>query len=436
MKAGMDAARLNFSFGTLDWHKKAISMIRELNQKYVGIIQDLQGPRIRIGDIQPQEIKKNDEITISPDHIPLSHPEIVQETKKGQRLLIDDGRIELKIREKTGASLSCTVENGGIIDPRDNVSFPDSKLSLKSLTKKDKKDLEWGLDHNVDYVALSFVKSAADIREAKEIIDDHPTRAHVIAKIETREAIENLDEIVETADAIMIARGDLGVQFPLVRVPTLQRKIINKANHHAKPVIVATQMLSSMIRDPDPTRAEIQDISSAVLSGADAVMLSEESAIGEYPIEAIRVMAEAAKESEPDFPHAQWMREERIRRESIYEAIAYSACRIISTLPETSAIITETSSGATAKRVSKFRPKEEILALSPNKKTSHLLSITWGVFPTLMQKTDSLFEMVEKTEHVLKQEGKVQKGDLTVLTAGFPFGVGKKTNLIKVHRIQ
>lgn len=433
--AGMDAVRLNFSFGTYDWHRKAINMIRDLSNEYVGIIQDLQGPRIRIGEMNPLQVTPREIVHISQDAIPLSHPELLKDTEVGDRILIKDGAIALKITEVTSERLACRVQNGGCITPSSNVSFPDSEVSVKSLTEKDVQDLEWGLDHDVDYIALSFVKNADDLLEARGYLNEHATRAHLIAKIETRSAIANLDEIAQTADAIMVARGDLGVQFPIVQVPRLQRRIIKKANDFGKPVIVATQMLSSMVENPNPTRAEVQDISSAVLAGADAVMLSEETAIGEYPVHAIQVMAETASESERDFPHEQWMSEERIHQYSVYEAIAYSACRIISSLPETSAIISETSSGATAKRVSKFRPKEEILALTPHVKTARLLSIVWGVFPTIMAKTESITEMIQKTDEVLKREHKVEDGDLTVLTAGFPFGIGKKTNFIKVHRI-
>lgn len=434
--AGMDAARLNFSYGTHEWHRKAITLIRDLNSEDVGIIQDLQGPRIRIGEMVPQSVERGEKVKISPEDIPITPTGALTETNIGDRILIKDGTIKLQITEIEGDVLTCTVKNGGEITPQNNISFPDSQLTLPSLTKKDKQDLRWGLKHDIDYVALSFVRNADDIQEARKIIKKHPQRAHIIAKIETREAIANLGDIVQTADGIMVARGDLGVQFPIVKVPSLQRQIIKKANYYAKPVIVATQMLSSMIDDPNPTRAEIQDISSAVLSGTDAVMLSEETAIGKYPIEAIKVMSEAAKESEPDLPHETMMGEERIRKESIYGAIAHSACQIASSLPETSTIICETSSGATAKRVSKFRPREKILALTPSKKTAHLLTIVWGVFPTLMEKTESITQMIARTEEVLKKEEKVKRGDLTVLTAGFPFGIGKKTNLIKVHRIK
>ena len=437
--SGMNVARLNLSHGTLEEHERTIKNIREVSQE-VAILVDLQGPRIRTGSLLEKEIKirkgtvinlTSEEIAGDEEIISLSPASVIADVKINDPVLIADGTIKLKVVKKRKKSIECKVIEGGVIGEHKGVNLPETELRLPSLTKKDKQDVAWAIGKEVDYIALSFVRKPADVLELKRILQSKKAGLPVISKIEKAEAVKNLKEIIKVSDGVMVARGDLGVEISLEKVPILQKDIIEACRTFEKPVIVATQMLESMVKAPTPTRAEVSDVANAIFDGADAVMLSEETSVGDFPIETVKTMAKIAEEAE---------RRIRVSPQSVQAdinvdvAVAHAAC-VLAQVVRANAIITFTETGSTALRVSKHRPEVPIFGIVTNDRTMRRLSLYYGVHPLKISAFKYIDEMILKTEKAILEVGHLNKNDIVVITAGVPINIPGTTNLIKVHRI-
>jgi pyruvate kinase len=444
MLAGMNVARLNFSHGTYDEHRQKIAQIRsiaeELN-KPVAILQDLRGPKIRVGNLAPPgiELKPGNTVYLTTrimapgvNRVPVSYGELPDAVTAGDRILLADGLMELVVRAKMKTEIECEVITGGLLTARKGINLPTGTIKAEALTDKDKEDLAFGLAHDVDYVALSFVRQAQDVQQVRRITEAAGKRIPIIAKIEKHEALTHIDAILEVADGIMVARGDLGVEIPLEKVPGIQKKLIRKANLAGLPVIIATQMLRSMIDAPRPTRAEAADVANAVLDGTDAVMLSEETATGKYPVEAVKFMTKIAANAECFFPHRKYL--ELLPKKEISESVAYAACILADHL-EADAIVATSRSGFTAGQVSRFKPRTPIIALSPESATIRKLSLFWGCLPHLTDAPKDTDELFENTALAALQTGAVAKGDLVIITAGHPVWKSGTTKILRVKRL-
>jgi pyruvate kinase len=442
--SGMDVARLNFSHGDYNVHGKRIELIRKITQeldKSVAILQDLQGPKIRVGKFENDKIflKDGQEFFLTPKECIgnnklayVNYPFLLEDVKEGERILLDDGLIELKVEKIENDKLKCIVIHGGELCSNKGVNFPDTELRVSALTEKDKRDVLFGIENKVDFIALSFVKKASDILELKEFLELNDAIIPVIAKIEKKEAIQNFKEILEISDGIMVARGDLAVEISNEEVPLLQKKIIRETRIAGKPVITATQMLSSMVNNPTPTRAEVSDIANAILDGTDAVMLSNETAIGKYPVESLKMMDKIARKVEENFPYENFLIPPE--DENITQSITYSACEISRQI-KAKAIITATHSGFTARQISKYRPFSTIFAITHFPEVQRRLNLSFGVVPLVTEVFYTTDEMFEKSIRILLQKNYIKNGDIVVITAGIPMGISGMTNLIKVHVI-
>ena len=447
MRAGMDVARLNFSHGTHEEHARVIERLRRAAAKEdrtICILQDLQGPKIRTGRLKerrPVMLKTGSRLTITPRDIPgtatlipTSFKSLAQEVQPGMRVLLSDGLIELVVLALHGDDVECEVINGGLLGEHKGINLPGTAMSVPSLTEKDRKDLEFGVRHDVDLVALSFVRTAADVLEAKRRIGVRRDDIPVIAKLEKPQAIEHLEEILEVADGVMVARGDLGVELPPEQVPVIQKHVIRRASEWRKPVITATQMLESMIEHPRPTRAEASDVANAIFDGTDAVMLSAETASGKYPREAVTMMARIICEAEAHtraLPFIQRRRERR--RLSVSETICESVAHAAEDL-EMRAIAIYTESGNTARLVSKYRPETQVFAFSHRDPVCNRLNLLWGVTPVPCPPAKSSTEMVRVAERELLERRAVSPGDVIAVVAGTRSTSGS-TNLLRLHTI-
>jgi len=445
MRAGMDVARLNFSHGTHEEHARMIDRLRKVADKErrtICILQDLQGPKIRTGRLKyrtPIALKTGARVAITPRDIAgtaallsTTFKTLAQEVEPGSRILLSDGLIELRVTAIRGDDVECEVINGGMLGEHKGINLPGAVVSVPSLTEKDEKDLAFGLKHGVDMVAVSFIRTAEDVRFVKRLVQQHSSDAWVIAKLEKPQAIEeqNLEEILDVSDGVMVARGDLGVEMPPEKVPIIQKHVIRRAASWRKPVITATQMLESMIENPRPTRAEASDVANAVLDGTDAVMLSAETASGKYPREAVAIMAKIVLEAES-------AKEEPIQRrrqhqhlsisETICESVAHAAQDLAM-----KAIAVYTESGTTARLISKYRPKAPIYAFAANSTVSARLNLMWGVSPFACEMTTNTEDMVTRAETHLMQSHAVQPGDVIAVVAGTRSSSGS-TNFIRMH---
>ncbi|MBR9982067.1 MAG: pyruvate kinase [Desulfatitalea sp.] len=444
IEKGMSVARLNFSHGTHPEHGRVIERIREISDRMgrpVAILQDLCGPKIRVGEIPEggiqlfpgqQLILTNQPVAATGNRVPVSYGDLPSQVKVGDRILLADGLMELIVAQTTVTDIVCKVITGGVLTSHKGINLPTSSLKVPSLTDKDQRDLAFGLDMDVDFVALSFVRSAADIHAIKKIIRRRKKSTPVIAKIEKHEALVHADGILEAADGIMVARGDLGVEIPLEDVPSTQKMLVRKANAIGKPVIVATQMLRSMVDAPRPTRAEAADVANGVLDGADAVMLSEETAMGQYPVAAVHYMALIALSAERNYPHALYLK--MVPQKSTAEAVAKAACMLASNI-EAAAIVATTRSGSTAAQIARYRPAQPLVALSPDAHTVRRLALYWGCQPTFLDTIEDTDEMVESAAAAALAKGHVQKGDQMVITAGRPIWESGTTNLLWVKTL-
>lgn len=442
---GMNVARLNFSHGTHDDHKQVIKWIRELSQELnapVTILQDLQGPKIRVGKFEQDsiELKKGQKVVISPEfkigregEIPTDFAELPGACHPGTRILLDDGLMELVVDSVEGKKIYCTVVYGGILKNRKGMNIPGASLPIECLTPKDLADLDFGLNNKVDYVALSFVRTGNDIRKLREIVNTRNDGTRIIAKIEMLEALENLEEIVRLSDAVMVARGDLAIEVGQTLLPGVQKDIIHLCNTIGRPVITATQMLDSMVENPRPTRAEITDIANAVLDGSDALMLSAETASGKYPFKCIQTMHDIIIEVGRTSAHYynMTMDDEFL---SIAEAIAASACLSALKLNAT-AIVCLTTTGKTATHISGFRPRARIIAVTHILPTLNRLELVWGIQTFQIKPYTSSDEVMMQVEDILLKYGLVKTGDRVILTLGFPVLEGGKTNTLRVYTV-
>ncbi|MBD2258134.1 pyruvate kinase [Pseudanabaena sp. FACHB-2040] len=443
IEAGATTLRLNFSHGTHEDHQRNIRLIRqlsfELNQP-VGILQDLQGPKIRLGRFEHGSIQlqKGDPFTLTSrpltgtqDISSVTYDRLSDEVPAGSTILLDDGRVEMEVVsvDPDQQELHCRVVVGGILSNNKGVNFPGVYLSIKAMTDKDRRDLVFGLNQGVDWVALSFVRNPQDVLEIKELIANAGKQVPVIVKIEKHEAIEQMESILSLSDGVMVARGDLGVELPAEEVPILQKRLIEISNRLGIPVITATQMLDSMVSNPRPTRAEVSDVANAILDGTDAVMLSNETAVGRFPVEAVATMARIALRAEQDASPR--LLGETSGARSIPNAISQAVSKIASQL-NASAIMTLTKTGATARNVSKFRPRPPILAITPHVDIARQLQLVWGVRPLLVLDLPSTSQTFQAAMNVAQEKGLLREGDLVVMTAGTLQGVSGSTDLIKV----
>jgi pyruvate kinase len=439
--AGADVFRINMSHTSHERMRELVAAIRAVETEHgrpIGILVDLQGPKLRVGSFAngPATLIKGETFVLDGDSRPggaarvhLPHPEIFAAVEPGHTLLLDDGKIRLVATEVEGARIVTRVEVGGKLSDRKGVSLPDTVIPFSALVEKDRSDLEAALDAGIDWVALSFIQRPEDIAEAKKITRG---RAAVMAKIEKPQAVHRLGEIIEVADSLMVARGDLGVEMPLEKVPGVQKLMTRTARRSGKPVVVATQMLESMISSPVPTRAEVSDVSTAIFEGADAVMLSAESAAGQYPVEAVATMNRIAEEVECDPIYRTILDAQRTEPEATgSDAIASAARQIAETL-ELSAVICWTSSGSTALRVARERPKSPIVAISPKLSTCRRVALTWGVHSILAEDARDLDDMVDRACRLAFKDGFTRTGQRVIIVAGVPLGTPGATNMLRI----
>ncbi len=449
VKAGVDIFRINFSHGTENEHSETIERIKQITGRFdfpVAILQDLQGPKIRLGKIKngkailnrgAEFILTTKEI-IGDEHIAsITFPAVIKDVSPGEIIYINDGLIKLKIERIDKENIYTKVIEGGEISDHKGVNFPNTRLSVPAITEKDKKDLQFGLKHGVDLVALSFVKSPDEVEELRNLMKKYGKVVPIISKIEKWEAVENLESIVEVSDGIMVARGDLGVEMPIEQVPIIQKKIISMSNRKGKPVITATQMLNSMIENPTPTRAEVTDIANAIFDGTDAVMLSNETAVGKFPVESVSVMRRVIKNTEKSTIFKRFLKskKDKIEGNSISEAIALSANKIAENV-NAKVIITATESGRTALLVSKYKPDVPVIAITPREQTLKYLTLKWGVIPVKVKAFKTVDEILEKAVKIVKEKGIAKSGDTVVITAGSHTGISGSTDLLKVATVK
>ena len=449
VKNGMNVARLNFSHGSHEEHLEKIKTIKKLRRKLnvpLGLMLDTKGPEIRIGRFEEKEyfLKPDDIFTITTrdiignkDIVSVSYSGLPNDVEKGSIISVDDGLIQLEVMEiKDGTEIVCRVQNNGVISNNKGVNLPGRVTNLPAITPKDVDDIKFGIENGIDMIAASFIRKKEDIYDIRKVLEDHGGEdILILSKIESQEGVDNIDEIIEASDGIMVARGDLGVEIRTELIPLVQKEVIRKCNKAAKPVITATQMLDSMQRNPRPTRAETTDVANAIIDGTDCVMLSGETAAGKYPIESVRTMRNICITTELSDDFEENIYQTEIDRKiTTTNAISKSTCTIANQL-DAKAIITCTSSGNTAKAVSKFRPKTNIIACTIDEKVARRLSVSWGVYPIIVEKAHETDELIERAIVGALKENYVQEGDLTVLTAGIPLGVSGTSNLIKVHVI-
>ncbi len=448
-EAGMDIARLNMSHGSYDFHKTTISNIRKISKitgKFIGILLDLQGPKIRTGKQSKEviELKKGASLKLTTEDIvgdwemlSINYKPLPEEAKPGEKILLDDGNIELKIKSIDNRIITCEVMNGGLIRSFRGINLPDTPLSTPALTEKDIEDLDFGIENNVDFIALSFVRQPEDIISLRKKIEAKGKKAFIISKIEKPEAITNIDRIIEESDGIMVARGDLGAETSAQDVPILQKQIIYKCNTVHKPVITATQMMESMISKPKPTRAEANDVANAIFDGTDAVMLSGETAMGEYPVETVTVMTNIAERTEKEINYNEIT--EKLynlsgKPEDTADAVCYSACTLCNTI-NPKYMVGFSKSGRTIEDLSGYRPSKPILGMSPDESVLRRLTIFRGVYGIKIDMADSSDELFDHADKILTSKGFCSPGDKIVAVSSMPLTGQNRTNMIKIHTI-
>ena len=448
---GMDIARFNFSHGDHEEQKARFDLLKSVRdemKKPIAILLDTKGPEIRTGLLEnggkvvlkegeefiltSKEIKGNEKMVYQ------TYSQLAKDVKPGNTILIDDGLIGLEVKEIRGGDIVCTVRNGGELGQRKGINVPNVRVNLPGITKKDRDDIIFGIEQGIDFIAASFVRDAEAVKEIRAILKEHNAEhVDIIAKIENSEGIENIDKIVSAADGIMVARGDMGVEIPAYEVPHVQKMIVEKCNQKYKPVIIATQMLDSMIRNPRPTRAEVTDVANAIREGADAIMLSGETAMGKYPVEALKMMAQIAESTEQYLAYDMMPEYRTLRGDAnVSSAVGVAAVRTATNL-EADCIVTPTMSGQTARLMANFRPKQPIYAVTPNAWAQRKMQIYWGVTPLRGYQEDTTEHIISHAMYVVKREGYVREGDMVVFTAGDPAtnmvkGKGAMTNMMHV----
>ncbi|MFP4091090.1 MAG: pyruvate kinase [Cyclobacteriaceae bacterium] len=450
VRAGVDVFRLNFSHGTHEGHKKVIKFIREINEEQgsnVCILQDLQGPKIRVNKIE------NDEVIIEPgqnlvitckedivgtaERVSTSYQDLASDVNIGDTILIDDGKIELRVHKVEGTDVHTTVVYGGALKSRKGINLPDTNVSAPSLTPKDEEDLMFGLENDVDWIALSFVRRADDLYNLKDLIQENGKNTKIIAKIEKPEAIKNIDDIIEATDGLMVARGDLGVEIAMEEVPIVQKMLVKKCNMASKPVIIATQMMESMIENPRPTRAETNDVANAVLDGADAIMLSAETASGKYPVQTVKSMVKTilAVETSSDQIYDKLSHIDPSSPTFYNDHLVLTACKL-SKQVKARAIVGMTKSGYTGFRLSGHRPKSDIFIFTANRQLLNIINLYWGLRGFFYDKMGSTDETFADLEHLLREKGHLHKGDVIINTASMPLHWEDRTNMTKIQVVR
>jgi len=446
LEKGANVIRLNFSHGDHEEHGRRIKLIKEIRQTLgvpVAILIDTKGPEIRIGKFkggQAELLEGQDFILTTKDiigdatKVSISYKEIINDIRKGTKILLDDGLVELLVTDIGEDEIYCKVVNGGIVGNQKGVNIPGVSIGLPAITQKDIEDIKFGIAQEIDYIAASFVRKPSDVLEIRRVLEENNgDDIKIIAKIENQEGLENFDDIVKVADGIMIARGDLGVEIPTEEVPVVQKKIIRKCIESGKPVITATQMLDSMIRNPRPTRAEANDVANAIYDGTDAIMLSGETAVGKYPVEALLTMSRIAERVENSIDYKSAFENKTLGKEvTVTNSISHATCVIAHDLGA-SAIVTATKSGYTARMVSKYRPASPIIATTTSERTYRELALIWGVLPYISPQMDNTDEMIQKSVQIATETEIVKSGDVIVITGGIPVGISGTTNLVKVH---
>lgn len=445
--AGMNVARINFSHGTREEHLARLKTLRRVAEEkgaVLGIMQDIQGPKIRIGDLPGKVMLEvgqtfiitTEECVGSRDRVSVNYPKLPQDVRPGNVIYLDDGLLKLEVTEVKSNDVYCQVAIGGELSSRKGVTLPGVSVDLPAVTEADIEDIKFGVKHGVDMVAASFVRTAEGVETVREAIRSAGADIPVIAKIENHEGVENIDEIIEAADGIMVARGDMGVEMRPEDVPFIQKMIISKCNEAGKPVITATQMLDSMIRNARPTRAEVTDVASAILDGTDAVMLSGETAVGKYPVLAVETMSRIAERAEQSLDREKFASMRNVeKRLSIAEAISYATwhtCRAVNA----AAIICATQSGSTARMVSRYRPDAPILAMTPHEQVVRQLALVWGVYPVLVPPTSDIDGMIDVSIKAALRSGLVSKGDIVTISAGVLTDKPGSTNLLQVYVVE
>ena len=444
---GLNVCRFNFSHGSHEEHKERMDIVKKVRdelKKPVAILLDTKGPEIRTGNFADPEVFLEEgskfiitmaDVIGNKEMCTVSYKGLAEDVVEGDIILIDDGLVGLKVENVVGEEIHCVVENSGIVKNHKGVNVPGVKINLPALTPKDISDIEFGITQGIDFIAASFVRKASDVLAIREVLENNnATDIQIISKIENQEGVDNLDEILQVSDGLMVARGDLGVEIPTEDIPIVQKQMIKKCNALGKPVITATQMLDSMIRNPRPTRAEVTDVANAIYDGTDAIMLSGETAAGKYPVEAVKVMAAIAKRIEETLDYDTILRSKGLNNTNVTDAISYATCTTAKSLTA-SGIVTSTSSGYTARMVSKFRPKTPIIAATPNERTSRQLSLSWGVYTVMCEQAENTDDLIDNSIEASKNEGYIHEGELVVITTGVPTGVSGTTNLIKVQVI-
>ena len=448
VKSGLNVCRFNFSHGSHEEHKERMDLVKKVREELgqpVAILLDTKGPEIRTGNFDEPEVllEEGQKFTITMKDVvgnkemcTVSYKGLVNDVVPGDTILIDDGLVGLKVEEINGDDIVCIVENSGIVKNHKGVNVPGVKINLPALTEKDIKDIEFGISEGIDYIAASFVRKASDVLAIREVLENNnATHIQIISKIENQEGIDNIDSILQVSDGIMVARGDLGVEIPTPEIPIAQKMMIRKCNKLGKPVITATQMLDSMMRNPRPTRAEVTDVANAIYDGTDAIMLSGETAAGKYPVEAVKTMATIAKRTEETLKYNELLKKRKIEDVTVTNAISYATCTTSADL-NAKAIISFTTSGHTARMVSKFRPQCPIIATTEDEGVMRRLALVWGVYPVKTSHVGNTDDLFTTSIASAKEKKYLENGDLVVITAGVPSGISGTTNLIKVHTIE
>lgn len=446
MLEGMNVARCNFSHGTYEDHKKRMDMVKKLRKevgKPVAILLDTKGPEVRVKDFKEGKVTLEegqlftltaDEVEGTKDIVSVTYNRLYEDLEEGMRVLIDDGLIEMTVEKVDKNNIVCRVINGGVVSNHKGVNVPDVDLSMPYISDKDREDILFGIEQDVDFIAASFVQKKEDILQLRKLLEKNGGEdIRIIAKIENAQGVTNVDDIIEVSDGIMVARGDMGVEIPYEEVPVIQKKIINKVYRSGKQVITATQMLESMIKNPRPTRAETTDIANAVYDGTSAIMLSGETAAGAYPVEAVRTMVRIAERTERDVDYRKrFFQNEREVNPDVTDAICHATCTTALDL-NAKAIVTVTKSGTSARMISRYRPTSDIISCTTTEKVCRQLSLTWGVIPILIKEEKEVFDLFDRAIHAAEKMKLLEKGDLTVITSGVPIGFSGTTNMMKVQ---
>lgn len=445
MEEGMNVARLNFSHGDHEQHSKTLERIRWIREELalpVATLLDTRGPEIRVKEFKEGqiELKRDRKFTLTTkavmgndEIVSITYKDLPKDVKKGMKILLDDGLIELLVEKIDGEDIVCNVENGGIVKNNKGVNVPNAEISMPFISDRDMADINFGIEENVDFIAASFVRTADDIMQIRKILEEKNCHTiNIIAKIENMQGVNNLDEIIKVADGVMVARGDMGVEIPMEEVPVLQKKIIKKCLAEGKHVITATQMLDSMMKNPRPTRAEAADVANAIYDGTSAIMLSGETAAGAYPIEALKTMMRIAERAEEDIDYTRRLKNNEYSIKDVTTAISHATCTTSADL-NAAAIITVTASGRTAYMISKYHPKCPIVSCTTNAAAWRQMSLAWGVTSLIIPEYKNTRDLFNAAVSAAMRAGVVHKGELVVLTAGIPIGIKGSTNILKVQ---